>query len=580
MKTIFSSVKHSYLAKIGMLLIVVALVAAIISCEPGDTYDLTMAENPAEGGTATDETGGSPYGVLEIVNITAVPNPCYQFVNWEASAGIFGNATAAETTFLMPAEDVTVTANFEPVPPDHYKFYFAEWQGGEPPEKLPADVQLVDQFGTFNATVGEAYWFGNPVEKVHGDMVTPISDPDRHYTIYDLDYEEGWEPQSWQVTVKNQFGENQELTVQGPFYLAVPTQKEDHEMVECLDHLLVYEVIPPLSWLEEPIAVVELNDQFLDEPVVPVWDPAYFANPVKKTIVDTGEVTEIEDPDLHYVYYYIEGEPVEKRVQILNQFGNQTLDVTYSECLAVPSQKIDWEQPLDHFKGYWAEWAAQPPMYEVPVQLEDQFVTINATVLEPYLFANPVGKWYDEGVGTPISDPRNHLTFYDIVYGEDPQIWEVEVTNQFGIDQLLLVGGPFWLAVPTTKADHGEPVDLDHFLVYEVLDYDYEYGEVEVYLWDQFINRSTWVDEPTLFANPVQKTDASGVTEIKGDEHLVFYWITSGDFLIPELPIANQFGPQWLYVYEGYKCECEWNGYDILGLPSEKGEVSGPLPPL
>jgi len=565
--------KHSYLAKIGMLLIVVALVAGIVSCNGVATYDLTIASTA--GGVTAPAEGTHTYDARTVVDLVATPDCGYVFVNWTGDTGQIDDVNAAATNITMSA-DYSITANFEPIPPDHYKFYTVEG------EAAPVDksVQLVDQFGTFNATVGEAYWFGNPVEKVHGDMVTPISDPDRHYTIYDLDYEEGWEPQSWQVTVKNQFGENQELTVQGPFYLAVPTQKEDHEMVECLDHLLVYDVIQSTGWLEEPIAVVELNDQFLDEPVVPVWDPAYFANPVQKTIVENGDVTEIEKDDEHYVFYYIEAEPVEKSVQILNQFGNQTLDLTYSECLAVPSQKIDWEQPLDHFKGYWAYWADEPPMYEVPVQLEDQFVTINATVLEPYLFANPVGKWYDEGVGTPISDPRNHLTFYDIVYEEDPQIWEVTVTNQFGIDQLLLVGGPFWLAVPTTKADHGEPVDLDHFLVYEVLDYDYEYGEVEVYLWDQFINRSTWVDEPTLFANPVQKTDASGVTEIKGDEHLVFYWITSGDFLIPELPIANQFGPQWLYVYEGYKCECEWNGYDILGLPSEKGEVSGPLPPL
>jgi hypothetical protein len=547
-------------------LIVVALVAGILSCNGVATYDLTMAENPVAGGTATDETGTSPYGVLEVVNITAVADPCYRFVNWEAPAGIIGNSTAAETTFIMPARDVTVTANFELTPPDHYKFYTV---GGE---AAPVDksVQLVDQFGAFNATVGEAYWFGNPVEKVHGDNKPLISDPNRHYTIYHLDYEEGWAPQSWQVTVKNQFGENQELTVQGPFYLAVPTQKEDHEMPECLDHLLVYEVIQSTDWLEEPIAVVELNDQFLDEPVVEVWDPAYFANPVQKTVVETGDVAEIEDPDLHYVYYYIEAEPVEKRVQIYNQFGNQTLDVTYSDFLAVPSQKIDWEQPLDHFKGYWAEWADEPPMYEVPVQLEDQFVTINATVLNPYLFANPVDKWYDEGVGTPISDPRNHLTFYDIVYKEDPQVWEVEVTNQFGKDQLLLVEGPFWLAVPTTKADHGEPVDLDHFLVYEVLGYDYEYGEVEVYLIDQFYGRWAGVDEPALFANPVQKTDASGTTDIKGDEHLVFYWISGGDFYEEWLPVHNQFGPQLLDIYEGYLCECEWYGYDILGLPSEK----------
>jgi len=286
--------KHSYLAKIGMLLIVVALVAGIVSCNGVATYDLTIASTA--GGVTAPAEGTHTYDARTVVDLVATPDCGYVFVNWTGDTGQIDDVNAAATNITMSA-DYSITANFEPIPPDHYKFYTVEG------EAAPVDksVQLVDQFGTFNATVGEAYWFGNPVEKVHGDMVTPISDPDRHYTIYDLDYEEGWEPQSWQVTVKNQFGENQELTVQGPFYLAVPTQKEDHEMVECLDHLLVYDVIQSTGWLEEPIAVVELNDQFLDEPVVPVWDPAYFANPVQKTIVENGDVTEIEKDDEHYV---------------------------------------------------------------------------------------------------------------------------------------------------------------------------------------------------------------------------------------------------------------------------------------
>ena len=41
--------------------------------------------------------------------------------------------------------------------------------------------------------------------------------------------------------------------------------------------------------------------------------------------------------------------------------------------------------------------------------------------------------------------------------------------------------------------------------------------------------------------------------------------ITGGEFMIPALPIDNQFGPQDLYVYESG----EW---DLLGLPSGKIE--------
>ena len=576
MKTIFSSMKHSYFAKFGVLLIVATLVAGIVSCVPADTYELIMAENPAGAGTATDETGTSPYAENKVVDIKAVAAPCYRFVGWTAPAGTFGDANAAVTNFTMPARDVTVTANFEPVPPDHYKFYTVDWEEGL---YVGKEVQLVDQFGTFNATVGDPVSFGNPVEKTIIDTGegTPISDLNRHFTLYHLDYgEEVPMLESWQVVVKNQFGQNQELTVVGPVALAVPTQKGDHQAPECLNHYLVYDAYgPPMEDV-----VVELNDQFMKETVT-VYEPWYFANPVEKTIVDTGEVTEIEDrdPHGHLVFYRIDSEPIDERVQIDNQFGKQTLNLTYTDTLAVPSQKISWEQPLDHFKCYGADWLeGSPPGFPVEVQLKDQFHevdAITANVTAPVLFANPVEKSLGEGEGwTPVSNWNNHLTFYDIDYDGDWQMWEVTVSNQFdpGVVQKLWVVGPIMLAVPTQKGLHDWPADLDHFLVYYVNEWTVTPGKPEVFLWDQFdVGRFATVYEPEYFAIPVQKTDAGGPTYIKGDEHLVFYRITGGDFSIP-LSIDNQFGPQSLYVWEDYEFD------DFLGVPSEKIEVSGPFP--
>ncbi len=77
------------------------------------TYELTMAADPVEGGTAADDTGNSPYAAGTVVDISAVANEGYEFVNWTAPAGTFGDANLEATTFTMPAEDVTVTANFE-----------------------------------------------------------------------------------------------------------------------------------------------------------------------------------------------------------------------------------------------------------------------------------------------------------------------------------------------------------------------------------------------------------------------------------------------------------------------------------
>jgi hypothetical protein len=79
----------------------------------GVAFNLTMAVAPAGTGTATDVTNASPYAEGVAVSIKAVAATGYHFTHWTASTGSFANANAAETTFTMPAQDVTVTANFE-----------------------------------------------------------------------------------------------------------------------------------------------------------------------------------------------------------------------------------------------------------------------------------------------------------------------------------------------------------------------------------------------------------------------------------------------------------------------------------
>jgi len=375
---------------------------------------------------------------------------------------------------------------------------------------------------------------------------------------------------SWKVMVNNQFQDDVELTVIGPLYLAVPTQKEGHEMPVCLDHLLVYDVIEA----EFPEVGVNLKDQFIEEDVV-VWEPVYFANPVQKTVGSV--VTEIEDPDEHYVFYSIEetgfDESINKTIQIANQFGDdQTLKLTYRDTLAVPSQKISWGKQLDHFKTYLTTWVDEPPAtFPADVQLEDQFITewlgepLTALVGAPYLFANPVNKWHGD-MYTPVSNWDNHLTLYNLDYEEVPPVWEVTASNQFGPEQLVYVQGPKYLAVPTKKGPHDPPVGLDHFLVYEVWPEPEPLFE-DVWLWDQFTDQPATVYPAAYFANPVKKTDATGVTDIKHpDDHLLFYYIDGGEFFEEWLPIANQFGPQVLGVWQ--------DDYDFLGVPSQKTSFS------
>ena len=114
MKTMLSSRSNYYLAKVSIFLTVIALIAGMVGCGGGapTRYNLTMAAHPAAGGTATDETSGSPYAAGAAMNIKAEANAGYEFAGWTATAGTFADVNARETTFSMPARNVTVTANF------------------------------------------------------------------------------------------------------------------------------------------------------------------------------------------------------------------------------------------------------------------------------------------------------------------------------------------------------------------------------------------------------------------------------------------------------------------------------------
>ena len=126
MKIVVSSKTRYHIKKLGIFLIALALIAGVIGCD-GVQYNLTMAVVPGGSGTATDLTNASPYAAGTVVTIKAEAAADYHFVNWTAPAGTFANADAAQTTFTMPAQHVTVTANFEP-----YEFYGGSGTEGDP----------------------------------------------------------------------------------------------------------------------------------------------------------------------------------------------------------------------------------------------------------------------------------------------------------------------------------------------------------------------------------------------------------------------------------------------------------------
>ena len=63
--------------------------------------------------TVIDGTGGGKYAEGETVSIKANDKSGYTFIGWTGDDGVvFDNASAKETSFVMPAKNITVTANY------------------------------------------------------------------------------------------------------------------------------------------------------------------------------------------------------------------------------------------------------------------------------------------------------------------------------------------------------------------------------------------------------------------------------------------------------------------------------------
>jgi uncharacterized protein len=250
----------------------------------------------------------------------------------------------------------------------------------------------------------------------------------------------------------------------------------------------------------------------------------------------------------------IEGASMEQHeLVVTNEFGEHHFSVTEQEegFLVVPSEVIAWEPvaaPLDHFRVYAIDDGQRPYVGE-PVYVEDRFGAVNATVGWGATLANPVEKVHG-GVTTPISNEDGHLVGYGLE-GVEAQSWRVTVSNQFGTQELI-VTGPAGLSPPTMKKPHGEPVGLDYFSGYFVV--DPSSLEVVVGLHDQFGDApQSLVLKPHSFGNPARVTHDGEVTEIVNqDACFVTYsiLIEGASMEQHELVVTNEFGEHHFSVTE------------------------------
>jgi uncharacterized protein (TIGR02145 family) len=72
-------------------------------------YQLTLVADPPAGGSVT---GQGTYIENQVADISASPNQGFQFVNWTGDVQNVQNVNNPETTVTMPAQSVSITANF------------------------------------------------------------------------------------------------------------------------------------------------------------------------------------------------------------------------------------------------------------------------------------------------------------------------------------------------------------------------------------------------------------------------------------------------------------------------------------
>jgi uncharacterized repeat protein (TIGR02543 family) len=120
-------------------------------------YTLTMAVTGS--GATSPDVGQHTRAAGTDVYITASPASGYRFVNWTTPAGSFENANAAETTFTMPGQDVTVTAHFQEAVP--YTLTMAVTGSGSTSPAVGQHTYTAGTSVTISASPASGYYFSH-----------------------------------------------------------------------------------------------------------------------------------------------------------------------------------------------------------------------------------------------------------------------------------------------------------------------------------------------------------------------------------------------------------------------------------
>jgi hypothetical protein len=209
------------------------------------------------------------------------------------------------------------------------------------------------------------------------------------------------------------------------------------------DHYKVYNANPKVAI---PLPPVTLSDQFqITTHNVQFLD--YFMTPTEKHLVPPPGSSMINEPFLHYTWWRITEQNFGAIVAANNQFGDQTLNVGRGQYLLNPTLKNQSGSPpvRNHYKCYTC--TGNP--IQRNVRLVDQYGEWNTPVLAPRYLCNPVNKQVGGQPPHQIVDPTRHYICYDIQ--PDPTTRIAVVSDQFVQNQTLDLQPGIMLCVPTRK---------------------------------------------------------------------------------------------------------------------------------
>ena len=115
--------------RIGIVLIVVALLAGTVSCRTPLQYTVTLSSTPGGSVTAPGE-GIFTYNFCTEVGLVATPETGYRFVEWLGSVSTIADVKSASTTISTVQSDYSITAYFERIASVQYNLTISSTAGG------------------------------------------------------------------------------------------------------------------------------------------------------------------------------------------------------------------------------------------------------------------------------------------------------------------------------------------------------------------------------------------------------------------------------------------------------------------